>query len=873
MKTLFCVVGFGAFLVAITAHAAPRAISAFAAPAPAARAVAVENPSGSLVRSNAANVGAKASWATPQVIRAVPGGGFADYGLQKVFFPLDAKGKQPLTILTPDGRTLACRATFLALHDLASDQHFMLAEVTNQMGMIVGADQVVYTNAFDTLEADLRYRYTPYSLEQDILFHEKPRLPKDFLPENVRLEVWSEWFDSEPTAKETQFIDLRTGDPIGLSGPSLMGDQSVDFHGMKIGAGHAFSGDVEGERIPVGKLWERIDGRDWLIETVDYLSVKGKLEGLPTSRGSAAVSRPKSKREALIRSLAQNQESNPSSRPMLMAAVRTSKQPEFVMDFVIVSGVPVPAGVISWWPAVGNTNDACGTNRLTWIGGTNYNAGKVGQAFSFTGNNYLVATNATGLGPTNGLTVEAWVWITNGASGIRVIALKGNASGWQYLLGLDTTNHTVYAMVDTASFVTNTSALSVQTWYHLAMTYEPSSNLLCLYVNGQLQPSGTVYNGLVANTNPFYVGGTADPNNSWRFSGRIDEPAVYGRALSASEILAIYNAGVAGKVNSNCVTAPTNIVAWWAGDGNGYDLARTNFLTLINGASNVSARVSSGFYFDGGDDKAWAAHDSALNISTNDNLTIEAWIKPEANSTDYGVMSIAGKRLAPSSSSALGYELFLSYGKLGFQICDAPLRSGNYANYIASNPYLIDAGYHHVAVAMDRSLTNGGQLYVDGVSVLTFNPKVMPGALTNSEPFRIGHHPQTNFNGNFKGIIDEVSVYRRALTGTEISQIYLAGAAGKCKTDSDGDGLTDLQEQFFGTNPNNTDSDGDGVTDGDEVFANHTNPLLSDADPDGDGIVDWVERAQGRNPNSPVLPGAIGDSANASRLLVHTPQK
>ena len=42
--------------------------------------------------------------------------------------------------------------------------------------------------------------------------------------------------------------------------------------------------------------------------------------------------------------------------------------------------------------------------------------------------------------------------------------------------------------------------------------------------------------------------------------------------------------------------------------------------------------------------------------------------------------------------------------------------------------------------------------------------------------------------------------------------------------DSDGDGLSNLQEYFLGTNPNNYDTDGDGFSDGSEVNMG-TNPL------------------------------------------------
>ncbi len=64
--------------------------------------------------------------------------------------------------------------------------------------------------------------------------------------------------------------------------------------------------------------------------------------------------------------------------------------------------------------------------------------------------------------------------------------------------------------------------------------------------------------------------------------------------------------------------------------------------------------------------------------------------------------------------------------------------------------------------------------------------------------------------------------------------------------DPDHDGLTNLEEYQYGTDPNNPDTDGDGLTDGDEVHIYHTNPLLWDTD--GDGISDGVEVRTGSDP-------------------------
>ena len=64
--------------------------------------------------------------------------------------------------------------------------------------------------------------------------------------------------------------------------------------------------------------------------------------------------------------------------------------------------------------------------------------------------------------------------------------------------------------------------------------------------------------------------------------------------------------------------------------------------------------------------------------------------------------------------------------------------------------------------------------------------------------------------------------------------------------DTDSDGLTNLEEIAIGTDPALTDTDGDGLRDGEEKNAYHTDPL--NADTDGDGVSDGKEIELGTDP-------------------------
>lgn len=67
--------------------------------------------------------------------------------------------------------------------------------------------------------------------------------------------------------------------------------------------------------------------------------------------------------------------------------------------------------------------------------------------------------------------------------------------------------------------------------------------------------------------------------------------------------------------------------------------------------------------------------------------------------------------------------------------------------------------------------------------------------------------------------------------------------------DSDGDGLSDIEEAEYGTDPFKSDTDGDGLTDWEEIFVYGTDPLNPDTD--GDGMSDGDEIDNRRDPLNP----------------------
>jgi subtilisin-like proprotein convertase family protein len=222
------------------------------------------------------------------------------------------------------------------------------------------------------------------------------------------------------------------------------------------------------------------------------------------------------------------------------------------------------------------------------------------------------------------------------------------------------------------------------------------------------------------------------------------------------------------------------LVGWWPGDTTGSDIVNGNTAALFGGATYGVGEVAQGFSLDGVDDRIVAAATPPLNFGPGADFSIEGWIQAFPSTNDFGVMTILDKRSAPNTFECLGIAFYLQDGKLAVQMSDGVVPNTTWHAYPSAGPDLQDGLLHHVAATVQRNSTTGGKLYVDGVLVLTFDPTLEPGSLVTPAPLRIGNHDDPALNCYFKGIIDEIAIFNRALSSSEVQGIYAAGAAGKC---------------------------------------------------------------------------------------------
>jgi hypothetical protein len=246
-----------------------------------------------------------------------------------------------------------------------------------------------------------------------------------------------------------------------------------------------------------------------------------------------------------------------------------------------------------------------------------------------------------------------------------------------------------------------------------------------------------------------------------------------GSALSARASLTLLP-------GPTCIASANGMISWWPADGNGLDAMGLNNGTSF-GMTYVTGKVSRAFNLVPPNSQLQIPTSSSLNIGSNVDFTIEAWIKmPPTNMP--GDFPFIQKRIAGGGLVApnVGYALSLNQGRLSFWIASGSSAT-NVSQFTAPGPNLYDGMFHHVAVTLIRSSTNGGRLYVDGQPVLTFNASQRNGSLASSSPLTFGNSIRALIIPTFSGLLDEPALYNRALSASEIMAITQAGAAGRCK--------------------------------------------------------------------------------------------
>lgn len=189
-----------------------------------------------------------------------------------------------------------------------------------------------------------------------------------------------------------------------------------------------------------------------------------------------------------------------------------------------------------------------------------------------------------------------------------------------------------------------------------------------------------------------------------------------------------------------------------------YDSAGKNNGT-INGAKWTTSQFGGALSFNGNGDYVNCGNDKSLNIDGE--ITVAAWIYPRSNF--WGGIIDKGDNTAGHDD----YGLWFNNGKIEFSF-NWPERWNVYPNgdrFIGSTAVALNR-WSHFAGTWDG---NKVRLYVNGKLDSEFN--WTQGIKSSNASVYIGVNPggQEEY---FNGIIDEVAIYKRALSAEQIQQLY-----------------------------------------------------------------------------------------------------
>ncbi len=406
--------------------------------------------------------------------------------------------------------------------------------------------------------------------------------------------------------------------------------------------------------------------------------------------------------------------------------------------------------------------------------------GPAGQALRFNGStNYVSLGTPASLGfaPSTAHTVSAWTntTLSKTSSGLfqTIVALgsMGCCGTESSLSILDSGGSGIYQFRFALSGIGNINStfdIVPNTWYHVVGVWDGTTAYI--YINGVLNISGTLSGSINNWTNNAYIGAADGPGSF--FNGSIDEVRVYNRVLTAAEIKSQYDAAAPDKTNSSSSQAQgtgrldSGLAGYWKlDDGSGttpVDSSTTGHNGTFSGSPTwTTGQINGALNFTGTE----SVSVGSFSLSRG---TITAWVAPDAS--QFG--ADATYNVFGGTWSGGGFDLYhwLTNGSGSAENVVASI-TGPFGSTMACN-----LGANTATVASTDWVFY--TLTFDTTSGCTVYRNAVPGNFTAGSTVTLGAQTYgigtTGYygSGKWKGKIDEVRVYDRILSASEIAQIY-----------------------------------------------------------------------------------------------------
>lgn len=403
----------------------------------------------------------------------------------------------------------------------------------------------------------------------------------------------------------------------------------------------------------------------------------------------------------------------------------------------------------------GHGNHGTLVNSPTWVDG------KKSKSLRFNGSSsYVKVEHSSSLEMTTNVTVSAWIKRSSATYYGHVVLMPVSDSSWNqpYIAyGLqyhDTTNTIKFVLGYDDNNLTTNDAVTPDNdvWFHAVGTYD--GHYRKLYING-VEVSSVAETRTLISTSARLNIGMENTQTTYPFNGILDDVRIYNRALSASDVKALYDSG-AVKMNVSVPDGVTSgLVGHWTFDGKdvtasqAFDTVGGNTANLISGAMGKKiGKLGQAWSGDG-----WSQMTLSQSINlANTPFTATGWIYKYDSSDGAMFGSLGG-----------GVNLAAHWG-----VRSSQAYFGNYGADVTGNQTISPGKWYHLAFLMDN---DGKQsIYINGQ--LDAGPALTAGFYQSVVSEISGSCCIARLNG----ALDDLRIYNRALTANEIKKIYEAGA-------------------------------------------------------------------------------------------------
>ena len=452
-------------------------------------------------------------------------------------------------------------------------------------------------------------------------------------------------------------------------------------------------------------------------------------------------------------------------------------------------------GLTGYWTfdgkdMVSNVADVSGNGRngfLTNFTSTTTSIGKIGQALAFNNTNKYVETtgyNYSDFITASDGTISAWIRPQGASPSCNnsiwygcdfAISSNGPLTSFGIGRGNNTTFGTdkIWATNNVGSWSTVNAAgvdYTLGEWVHI--TWVHTGGTLSIYKNGEFASSTSSGNTLTSIlNNNMWIGRGYSGNNENPWNGDVDDVRTWNRALTAGEIKQVYNIGAGQKVSTTKTPVGTladGLKGHWTFDGGDTDWT-TNTVTDKSGNGNtgtltnmststspVAGKIGQGLNFVAASTQRVALGTSST-IQPTANFSVSLWYKGLKGTTESFV----------SSGPNIGNYWDIENGGAVFST------SGLSISTSYSLPS--DNEWHHLVVVLDRTPSPDElTVYIDGVSQGFATDTLDNENVAGGGGMNIGRGTWAG-GGYRQGPMDDVRIYNRVLSASEVQQLYQLG--------------------------------------------------------------------------------------------------